>query len=440
MNAFMTPLPPGPTAPWPLQLWSYVYRTTAFLERCAAEFGDVFTLRLGRAGTLVVVHAPEDVKRVFKASDDVLRAGRSNAIARPIVGDSSVFVTDGPAHARKRRMLAPAFHGERMRDFAPLVLSATHRAIDGWKPGQRFSLHRDLHAITLDVILSVVFGLTDEAEMAPLRASLLEVFKPTPAIFAYLPQVQATFPGSPFWFWLRKRARVLAAFDRLIADRRRAGELEGRTDILSSLLLARDEDGKGLSDDELHDELMTALVAGHETTATALAWVFERVLVHPQVETRLRSELATAPRPEEAPLLEHVIFETLRQRAPLPLIARAVCGPWKLREWELNEGVIVAPCLYLTHKRADAFPNPDRFDPERWATQKMDPMLFYPFGGGIRRCVGMAFALFEMKLMVATILQRAKLKLERQAELPTVRRTLTLFPQGGTRVVVDSLL
>lgn len=437
----MRALPPGPRAPWPLQLIEYVYRPTRFLEECAERYGEVFTIRLGRAGTLVVVHSPDDVRRVFKADGDVLRAGRSNALARPIVGDGSVFVTDGPAHARKRRMLGPSFRGERARNFSGVILETTERAIHRWRRGQRFPIHRDMYAITLDVILRVVFGLEDEDELVPLRRALLAVFKPTPAIVSYLPQLQVSFPGSPFWFWLRLRARVITALARLIAERRKAPDLEARNDILSSLLLARDEDGRGLSDEELKDELITAVLAGHETTATVLSWTFERILVHPNVEERLRSEVDGLAEDghEESPFLDQVLFEVLRQRPPFTLVARAVCAPWRIGDWELPEGIIVAPCLYLTHRRPEVFPHPERFEPERWAGKKPDPFLFYPFGGGIRRCLGMAFALFEMKLIVATVLRRARLRLAGGAELATVRRTLTLFPKGGTRVIVEEL-
>jgi cytochrome P450 len=437
----MSALPPGPKSPWPLQLRDYVYRPGDFLDECAERYGDIFTIRLGQAGTLVVLHAPDDVRSVFRADGDVLRAGVSNALARPIVGESSVFVADGPAHARKRRILAPAFRGEQLRHFATAILDTTHRAVDGWKTGQRFPIHRDMYAITLDVILRVVFGLDDEGEIDSLRRALLALFKPTPAIVSYLPQLQVTFPGSPFWFWLRLRTRVTAALSRLIAERRKVPNLEARRDFLSALLLVRDENGQGLPDEELHDELITAVLAGHETTATVLSWVFERVLVHPEVEARLESELATLPESalDESPYLEQVLYEVLRQRPPFALVARGVCAPWRLGEWELPEGVIVAPCLYLTHKRNDAFPNAKHFEPERWAGKKPDPFLFYPFGGGIRRCLGMAFALFEMKLIVGTVLRRARLRLAAAAPLATVRRTLTLFPEGGARVVVEEL-
>lgn len=446
MNTFIyecihMPLPPGLNTPWPLQLLEYVYRPTHFLDRCAARYGDIFTVRLGRIGTLVVVHAPEDVHRVFKADADVLRAGQSNEIARPIVGERSIFVMDGAAHLRKRRLLTPPFRGERMRAFAGAILETTHRAIDRWRPGQRFPIHRDMYAITLDVILRVVFGLEDEVAIAPLRRAFLALFAPTPAIFSFLPQAQIVFPGSPFWFWLRRRARVVALLDQLIASRRRTPNLEPRSDILSSLLLARDEDGVGLSDEEIHDELITAVVAGHETTATALSWAFERILVHPSVEARLRGELdgLADDALDHSPFLDCVISEVLRQRPPFPLAARAVCAPWSLGAWELPAGVIVAPSFYLTHKRPDLFEHPERFEPERWSGVKPDPFLYYPFGGGIRRCIGMAFALLEMKLIVATVFRRARLRLESGRALETVRRTITLFPRGGARVVIEDV-
>lgn len=211
--------------------------------------------------------------------------------------------------------------------------------------------------------------------------------------------------------------------------------------MLSTLLLARDEAGAGLSDEKLHDELITAVIAGHETAATVLAWAFERILLHVDVHERLQQEVrgADAHALAKSALLDQVLYEVLRQRPPFPLVARRVCAPWQLRDWLIPEGVTVAPCLHLTHQRSDVFEEPAQFRPERWAGVKPSPFLLYPFGGGVRRCLGMAFALLEMKLIVGAVLQRARLRLERPAPIDVVRRTITLFPKGGTRVVVDEV-
>jgi cytochrome P450 len=439
MNTFMS-LPPGPTESWPRQLWSYVYGTTTLLDACAERFGDVFTLRLGAAGTLVLVHKPEHVREVFAADPDVLRAGVSNAIAKPIVGSQSIFVADGPSHFRKRRLLLPPFHGERMRTYAPLMAEVAQRVVGAWKVGERRSIHSVMQSITLEVILRAVFGLHEAAEIAPLGRALRELFAPLPAIFSYLPQVQVTFPGSPFWFWLRRRTRVVRMLDRLISERRQDPKLGERSDILSLLLLARDQSGSGLSDEEVHDELITAVVAGHETSAIVLAWAFERILAHPEVERRLREELAHVQPAavEKLPFLDAVVNEVLRQRPLFPLVARAVTSPFQIGDHVLPVGVFVCPCAYLTHKRRDVFAEPERFDPDRWLGVKPDAGSFFPFGGGVRRCVGMAFATLEIKIVLASILGRFQLRLD-GGPSRVVRRSLMLFPEGGTKVVVAGI-
>lgn len=437
MNMFMLELPPGPDDSWFRQLRRYVYQPVELLQECAARYGELFTLRLGQAGTLVVVHHPDDVRAVMTAAPAVLRAGESNAIARPIVGANSIFVLDDDAHLERRRLLLPCFRGERLEGSAPLIQQIAATYVDRWRVGQSFSLHRDLYAITLEVILAVVFGLTGD-DALPLDRVFRQLFKPAPAIFSFLPKLQTTFPGSPFWFWLRRRHEVVRMIAEVVAQRRASAKLGDRGDVLSTLLSATAKGGT-LSDEAIDDELITAVVAGHETTATALAWAFERILCHPEVEARLRDELQHADTEDilRAPLLDATIKEALRQRPPLPLFARGLGEAWQLRDYTLPAGVIVAPCMVLTHMRPDLHEDPECFRPDRWLDAPVDPYRFFPFGGGVRRCLGMAFATLEMKLVIATILQRSRLALRRAGPLPVARRTITLFPKGGTEVVVQ---
>ncbi len=434
-------LPPGPRIPGPLQLAQWILRPTQFLDACQKEFGDMFTIRLPtvNAGKFVLVTAPELIKQIFTADGAVLRAGRANRVLEPLVGNHSVLLLDGAEHLRQRRLLLPPFHGERMQSYGLIMRDTTLASLERWPWNGRFPLHPHMQAITLSVILKTVFGVTESSELAKLRPLLEEYFTPPPAPFAFLTFLQVDVPLSPFRKFLRTRDRVDEELHRLIRARRAAPDLEQREDILSLLLRARDEDGQPMTDSELRDELLTMLAAGHETTATSLSWAFARIFDERPIYERLMDELRPLGDgpidPAALPKLEYadaVLKETLRLKPILPIVVRELAQPYEIGGYRLPAHIGLSPCIYLTQRRADLYPDPLKFKPERFLGVKPDPYAWLPFGGGIRRCIGMAFAMYEMKIVLATVLQKTKLKLAKPVK--TVRRSITFAPSGGTLV------
>ncbi len=421
-------LPPGPKAPPVVQIARWIARPLALLDSCQRAYGDVFSLRSPTEGSFVIVAQPELIKQVFAADSDVLLAGVGNAtLLEPMLGRHSLLTLDGAEHLRQRRLLLPAFHGERMQAFATAIREITEASLATWPVGKPFAIHTMMQSITLDVILQTVFGAVGPAHR-DLRAKLVELLDLATNPWLLFPGVMGIDPFRFPWLKITKlKAAVDVALYQLIADRR--GALAGR-DVLSMMLAARDDQGEAMTDVEVRDELVTLLLAGHETTATSLAWVFDRLLAHPDVLARLRADLSDA-------YLDAVIRETLRVRPIIPLVGRHVAKPFTLGRWTLPKGTRVAPSIYLAARRADAFPDPERFDPERWLGVKPDPSTWFPFGGGIRRCIGMAFAQLEMRVVLQTILPRARLRLDGKPAR-VVRRGITLAPSRGRRVVLDA--
>ncbi len=425
-------LPPGPNAPALLQIGRWIVRPIELLESCHARYGDVFTLRApGGTGTIIVVSDPDLVKGIFTADPDVLLAGVGNAsILEPMLGRHSLLTLDGAEHLRQRRLLLPAFHGERMHAFAAIMREITETSFASWPIDRPFSIHTMMQSITLDVILQTVFGIGAD-DRYHLRAALVDLLEIAANPWLIFPGLVGLNPFKVPWLRItRLKKRVDETLYRMIADRRRA--LTATGDVLAMMLEARDDTGAGMTDVEIHDELLTLLLAGHETTATTLAWIFDRVLAHPQVLAKLRDELA-AGREE---YLDAVIRETLRVRPIIPMVGRHVAKPYQLGRWTIPTGMRLAPSIYLSGMNATTYPDPTRFLPERWLGVKPDPYTWFPFGGGIRRCIGMAFALFEMRIVLSTILPHADLRLADGAAT-IVRRGITLAPSNGARVVLS---
>lgn len=442
------PLPPGPPGPAFLQTLGYTYWTFPFFERCARRYGDPFTLRMPGFGSFIMLAAPELIKQVFTGDPEQLHAGKANAVLEPVVGRHSVLLLDGKEHLRQRRLLLPPLHGERMQAYAALMASIASAQIERMPVGARFSIHEHMQAITLQVILRAVFGLDEGAQMDELAALLVEFTRPPPSLMIFVPPAwlqYGDFPLSPYRAFLRRREKVDRAL-RAILRQKMAAPDPSRTDILALLLSARDEEGRAMTEDELRDELVTMLIAGHETTATALAWVFAFVLQHRDVAARLADELAGAQRADgeidvakltSNEYLDAVVKESLRLRPIVPDVVRRVQSPITIAGYEIPEGAFLTPCIHLAHRRAESWPEPDRFRPERFLGAKIDPYAWLPFGGGIRRCLGMAFALYEMKIVIGVTLLRARLRLATSDPLKVVRRSVTLAPAGGTPVVLE---
>ncbi len=439
-------LPPGPSLPAPIQLFRWLTRPIPFMEECARKYGDCFTIRFPSGpGTLVFFSNPDAVKEIFTSDPEQLRAGEANVIVRPLLGDYSLILLDGVRHQHERRLMMPPFHGERMYVYGEVMQDLTDRTIDTWPVGQPFALHPHMQQITLNVILRTVFGLAEDATLVRLRTLLTEVLAAGANPIMLVPWLQINLgPYSPWGKQVRRRQEI----DQLLFAefaRRRAADLAGREDILSMLMQARDEDGQPLSDQHLRDELMTLLVAGHETTATSLAWMLYRILSRPEVLEKLQTELravfgtgpVTSQQINKLEYLDATIKETQRLNPILPVVGRRLKTPTTIGGHTLPAGVVAMPCIYLTHHRPTLWPNPDEFMPERFLGKKPTPWEFFPFGGGTRFCLGAGFATYEMKVVLAQILSRTTLRLASKRPIRVVRRSITFAPSEGMPVVLE---
>jgi cytochrome P450 len=439
-------LPPGPARTTAVQLWRWLWRPLPFLEECRARYGETFLLRIATMPPLVITSNPEHAREVFAANGDDMHAGEVAVALKPFLGARSVIMLDGPEHMRMRKLVLPPFHGERMQAYGRDMIEITHDAVDAWPVGERFAVHRPMQRVTMEVILRTVFGLDEQGARARLGAMLEDLLETATWPPLLIPAVQRDLgPWSPWGRYQRKAAR---ANDVLLGEIRRRREVgtAGRVDILSMLLDVRDEQGNGLGEEDLRDQLVTLLVAGHETTATSLAWAFHWILGDARVRGRLGAELREATRdgaitPERIAKMEYldaVIRETMRLRPVIPLVGRVLQRPMRVAGYDLPAGVAVAPSVYLTHRNPAVFENPTAFEPERFLRKKYAPSEWFPFGGGIRRCIGMAFALYELKMVLATVLSRADLRAAEGKAVVPVRRAITLSPSGGMPVVLAS--
>lgn len=403
------------------------------MQRCRARYGDVFSLRIAQEGTWVMLSDPEAVKQVFTGDPEILRAGEANVILRPFVGRRSVLLLDEPAHMVQRKLMLPPFHGERMQRYGALMRAVAEREIESWPTGEPVALWPRMQAITLEVIMRAVFGFAEGSRLDRLRELLRHMLDWTTS----RRQMLAMAALGPDRIERKRDFRAaLDPVDALLFEEIRAQRedpaLTERDDILSLLLQARHEDGQPMSDLELRDELMTLLVAGHETTATSMAWALERLVRHPDKLARLTDEVTAG----EEDYLDAVVKETLRLRPVLPIVVRRLTAPLEIGGRLLPAGVSVAPCIYLMHRRADIYPEPNRFRPERFLHTPAGTYTWIPFGGGVRRCLGASFALFEMKTVLSTIVSRRQLAPVRAQGERVTRRAITLTPARGAQAMV----
>jgi cytochrome P450 len=427
------PLPPGPRLQPPLQLIGFFSRPTAFLNRCRQRYGDVFTLRMPATEPMVFLGDPALVRAVW-TRDKVngLPEGRRVTL-QPVLGPRSVLLQEGAEHLRRRRLMLPPFHGERMRRYSELMDEMTLRDIERWPLGEPFGLMPRMQSITRDVILRAVFGTRAGDREDALRRRIDDVLVRTtraPTQLAVLAAEAAGLPHTPFHRAVRRMDEVLYAE---IRDRQAATDLDDRDDILSMLIGARDEDGAPLDAGELRDQLVTLLLAGHETTATALAWAFDALFRNPDVRARLEASLA-----EGDEYLDAVVDETLRIRPTVPDIGRRLGEPLPLGDgMELEPGTAVFASVHLLHQRADLFPEPQAFRPERFlGEERPSTYAWIPFGGGMRRCLGAAFAQYEMRRVLRTILEHTDLQPAGDRPEPPERRPVTVVPRHGTPAIL----
>jgi cytochrome P450 len=408
---------------------------TQFMASCQRRFGDIFTVNLPVDGPIVNLAHPDLIKTVFTGDSDVLHAGEGNAILEPVLGRHSVLLLDGREHLRQRRLMLPPFHGERMQGYAGIMETVTEDVVANWPHNRVFALRPSMQAITLDVIIRAVFGVDVSDEVTALRDLITDMLAVANSPLMLLPWLRHELRGhSPWGRFVQRNARVNTAIYALIAERRRDPRLAERSDILALLLQARDEDGNPLTDVELRDELMTLLLAGHETTATSLAWGFDLLLHHPDALRRLEDELERG----ETAWLDAVIRETMRMRPVILAVARRLTAPFEIGGYHLPAGTVVAPNIWLTQHRDDVYPDPHAFRPERFLEQAPEPYSWLPFGGGIRRCLGASFATFEMRTVIPAVLRQVRLR-PASAELERVKReAVTFVPARGTRVIATA--
>ncbi|HST32101.1 MAG TPA: cytochrome P450 [Solirubrobacteraceae bacterium] len=425
-------LPPGPRMPSALQTIGWWSRPTAFVERCRARYGGRFTIRLLGQSPFVLISDPEEIKQIFQAPPEVLHPGEGARILEPVVGPHSVILLDEGPHLRQRKLLLPAFHGERMQRLSGLMSELAEREVASWPLEQPVALHPHLQKLTLEVILRAVFGLERGSQLDELRELLTEILAFSESPLSLLPPAQRLLKGrGP----VGRMERIGAQADELIfglIEERRDEHGDGE-DVLSLLLGARDEDGEPMTRAELRDELVTALVAGHETTASQLAWAFERIAREPAVQRSLHAEL---DEDSDDAYLTATVNEILRRRPVLGNAEpRLVKQPIEIGGIRYEPGIVLFASAYLVHHDPAIYPDPYGFHPERFLGQSPGTYTWIPFGGGRRRCIGASFALLEMKLVLRAALQRHELQ---PAGVPEVtrRRGIAFSPSGGSRVIL----
>jgi cytochrome P450 len=429
-----TGLPPGPRLPKTLQTVGWWHRTVPFLERCRARYGKRFTMRLLQSPPFVHLSDPDDVRELFTAPPEVLHPGEGAKVLEPVVGANSMILLDERAHLSQRKLMLPAFHGERMQRLTALMEEVTEQEVARWPRDEPVALHPRLQALTLEIILRAVFGLEAGERLDALRERLTRILEFGSSPSSLLPALQR---GRTWRVFEERRAQA----DELIygtIDERRATPNGGgggeRDDVLAMLLDARHEDGTPMSPLELRDELMTLLVAGHETTASELAWAFERLARTPAVAARLAAEIDSGDGDAYATA---TVQETLRHRPVLPNAApRLTMEPVEIGGWSYPEGICLLPDAYLIHHDPDIYPDPYAFRPERFLDAAPGTYTWIPFGGGRRRCLGASFAQLEMKIVLRAVLAGSELAPVEPGHERARRRSITISPGAGARAVL----
>ena len=418
--------------PVPLQGIAWWNRPTAFMERARAKYGKRFTIRLPGQPPFVMISEPEQLKEVFRAPPDVLHPGEGANILQPILGDHSVILLDEDPHLEQRKLMLPAFHGDKMANLTGLMEELAEQEVARWPTGRPFELHPRFQALTLEVILRAVFGLDVGARLDRLRALVPEILEFGMSFASVDRKFWREFGGfGPWARFVRARDKADVLVYEQIDERRASGE--ERDDVLSMLLEARHEDGSEMSRQEIRDELMTALVAGHETTASQLGFAFVHLAREPRVLGRLHEEIDGGDGDD---YLTATIQEVLRRRPVLPQAEpRLVKKPIQIGDWRYEPGVVLGPSAWLVHHDPDIYPDPFAFRPERFLEEPPGTYTWIPFGGGRRRCLGASFAMLEMKVTLRAALRRYTIEPGSRLER-TRRRAITISPRRGARMVL----
>jgi len=433
-------LPPGPRLSKSVQAWLVLRHGVRFIAGCRRRYGKVFTLRVASMGTVVYLADPADIKTVFAGDPKVFHAGEANSMLKGLLGESSVLVIDDDVHRDRRRLMLAPFHRDAVAHQADVMAEIAAANIAGWPVGTTFPVAPKTNEITLEVILRTVIGASDPARLAALRAVLPRLLN----VGAWETLAIANPKLQQRWPWRRLR-RCIEEANRLlyeeIADHRADPNLANRTDVLAMLIRAADEDGRSMTDVELRDQLMTLLAAGHDTTATGLAWALERLTRYPAVLDKAvkAAQASAAGDPAGDEYLDAVAKETLRIRPVVFDVGRVLQEPVELAGYRLPAGVMVVPGIVLVHADAEVYPDPDRFDPDRMLGATLSPTTWLPFGGGNRRCLGATFAMVEMRVVLREILRRVELDTTGAADEHQQLKHVTLVPHRGARIRVRAI-
>ena len=433
------------------QLIQWIARPFEYLEEYSQKYGDIFTMRLFGFPPLVFIANPQGIKQIFSADAQYFDVGRANGLVRPILGDLSLILMDGSRHKRERKLLMPPFHGEKVKSYAESICKITEQVASRWEINQPFIARNVTQEITLKVIMETVFGFSEGSRCEQLRQLLADwldiTASPARSSFIFLKFLQIDLGAwSPWGNFIRTKQKIYDLLQAEIEERRANPEKLGN-DILSLMLSVTDEDGQPMSDEQLKDELITLLFAGHETTATALAWAFYWLAKLPKVKAKLLQEIKSLgenPDPIEIsrlPYLTAVCQETLRLYPIVPIaFARISNQDMEIMGRKFEAETTFIPCIYLLHHREDLYPNSKKFQPERFLERQYTPYEFIPFGGGVRLCLGYALAMLEMKLVIASIISKYNLELADNNPIKPMRRGGTIAPSNGVPLVMTGFL
>lgn len=437
----------GPNSPSLVQLSNWIFRPLDYLEECASKYGDIFKLNLLGLPPFIVVSNPQGIQDILSVDAQKFDVGRTNGLASSLLGDNSLVLLDGSPHRRQRKLMMPPFHGEKVKSYAETICQIADKVVGTWSQQESVVAHKAMQNITLETILHVVFGLSEGERYQKIKPSLIELLdltgSPLKASVIFLPLLQQDLGEWSLWGKVVKRKREIYNLLQAEIDRRRGNPETMGQDVLSLMMSARDEAGQGLSDIELKDQMMTLLVAGHETTATALAWALYWIHKLPEVKQKLLAELDSIDENTDPlaiarlPYLSAVCNETLRIY-PVAFIAflRVAKTPVEIMGQQFPAETMFAPAIYLTHHREDLYPDSHLFKPERFLERQYSSYEFLPFGGGNRRCIGYALALLEMKLVLAKILSEWDLTLSSDRPSIPKRRGATVAPHNGVPLTI----
>lgn len=430
-----------------IQRLQWVFNPLELMETSAKTYGDFFALKLSNKQPLVLISDPQAIQEVFTTPPQ--NFGVVTQLLAYLLGENSLLLLEGQRHQQQRKLLTPPFHGERMKAYAEIINDTANEVINNLAVNDIFSVHKSMQEISLNIILKAVFGLKDDENKQKIQEILCYILdlsgSPLRSLATFFPSLRIDLGAwSPWGKFVRNKQLIKECLYQQIQQRRDNPELLGN-DILSLMMLARDENGQGMSDAELHDELITLLFAGHETTASSLAYALYWIHSLPEVKEKLLQELSSLGENADLnqisrlPYLTAICQETLRiyPVAILTLI-RLVKSPMTIMGYEFAPGTLLAPCIYLTHHRPDLYPEPEKFKPERFLERQYSQYEYLPFGGGNRTCIGNAFAMFEMKLVLAAVMSQLELELIDKKPIKPVRRGVVFAPEGGVKMLVKA--